>query len=127
MMRELGIQQRVEVSLSLVDLESMEEMNAEHLGAEGPTDVLAFPMVKPGEEGSLDRSAAAQTLGDIVICVPVAESQASERGHGLIEELELLAAHGLLHLAGYEDETEEGARSMAEAERGLLRRNKVVE
>ncbi|HWJ10643.1 MAG TPA: rRNA maturation RNase YbeY, partial [Nocardioides sp.] len=68
---------------------------------EGPTDVLAFPMdeLRPGlvneepEEG---------VLGDLVLCVAVAERQGAEAGHGTLAELELLTTHGILHLLGYD-------------------------
>ncbi len=61
-----------------------------------PTDVLSFPS---GERGS---------LGDIVIDVPYAARQARARGHSASREMKILLAHGLLHLLGYDHETDDG-------------------
>ena len=53
-------------------------------------------------------------LGDVVISVDTAESQARERGKSLDDEMDLLLAHGILHLLGFTDDTEENARIMQE-------------
>ena len=75
-----------------------------------PTDVLSFPMSHPG--APLD--------GDLAICLPEAERRCAEFAHDRIHELLLYALHGLLHLAGHEDSTEEGfARMHAEEDRLL--------
>ena len=60
-----------------------------------PTDVLSFPVGKKGPDGRF-------FLGDIIVSVPVAERQGREKGHGLEQELKLLAVHGFLHLLGYD-------------------------
>lgn len=94
-----------EISMALVDEAEIAELNSSWLGSEGPTDVISFPLFEPAE---LERLVAVAQdpkkmlpLGDIVISVPVALSQARENGNRLIDELTLLSAHGLLHLAGY--------------------------
>jgi probable rRNA maturation factor len=74
----------------------------------GPTDVLSFPS---GEEGS-------GFLGDLVIDVPYAARQARARGHSLTRELKILLAHGVLHLLGYDHETDDG--TMFRLQRRLL-------
>jgi probable rRNA maturation factor len=73
------------------------------------TDVLSFPVAGPAE---------AEFAGDLAISVPTALRQASARGHALGVELKVLMLHGLLHLAGYDHETDAGR--MARRER-LLR------
>lgn len=98
------------MSVALVDEETMKELNGRYRGVDAPTDVLAFNLEDGGEAGDVD-----DVIGEVVICVPVAESQARERGASLEEELELLAAHGLLHIAGYTDDTESGAEEMDRA------------
>ena len=61
-----------------------------------PTDVLSFPS---GEK---------DFLGDIVIDVPYAARQARSRVHSTAREVQILLAHGLLHLLGYDHETDDG-------------------
>ena len=100
----------------------MGELNLNYRGVEGLTDVLAFPQFTAAEVTLVSKSGPTEPLGDIVICVPVAERQAMERGLSLAEELELLAVHGLLHLLGYTDSCRESAQEMALMESLLLDR-----
>ena len=84
------------------------------------TDVLSFPA---GERG---------VLGDIVIAAGVARRQARAAGHPVATELKVLALHGLLHLMGYDHETDDGRMARAEArlrrkgglENGLIERSR---
>lgn len=105
-----------ELSLALVGPEEMSGLNERYRGIEGPTDVLAFPCDDPcpvpGDEPV--------TLGDVVIAPEVAEGQAAELGHTVEEELNLLLVHGILHLLGYDHETEDDARAMQERQEALL-------
>lgn len=106
-----------ELSIAIVGIAEMTELNGRFRDREGPTDVLSFPcddpcaVVEPGEP---------VTLGDVVIAPEIAEKQARELGHTVEEELNLLLVHGVLHLLGYEHETEEGASVMQARERALL-------
>lgn len=111
----------LELSVSLVGESTMKKLNQTYRGRDEATDVLAFPQMTPVELMQ-NRTGRVEPLGDIAICVPVAEMQASERMGSVFEELELLAAHGVLHLAGYDDQSALGASVMAEAERRLLGR-----
>lgn len=114
----------VELSAVLVGEEAIRRLNSRYLDRDEPTDVLAFPQLSAAELNALGGGGASiEPIGDIVICVPVAARQAAERGMTRFEELELLGAHGLLHLVGYDDTTEEGASAMAVAERRLLGRS----
>jgi probable rRNA maturation factor len=88
----------------------MADHNRRFRGKAGPTDVLSFPDGAADPEGHV-------YLGDILIAVPVASRQAKEAGHSLAVELERLLLHGLLHLAGYDHETDGGA--MVRKERAL--------
>lgn len=115
----------VEVHVHFVDESAMEDLNREHMGGEGPTDVLAFPVDDPAEgPGDLP-----VLLGDVVICPVVAARQAqgsegctdgSQVRGGLKGELSLLLVHGILHLLGH-DHAEAGEREvMQRRERELL-------
>ncbi len=106
-----------ELSIAIVDIEEMAKLNTSYRSKEGPTDVLSFPCDDPcpvvGPEELI-------TLGDVVIAPQVAEAQAIEYGHTVEEELNLLLVHGILHLLGYDHETDEDAEAMQSRERVLL-------
>ena len=80
------------LSILLTDDAEIQEMNRDYRGEDRPTDVLSFAA---GDE-------LEPYLGDIAISVETAVSQAEHAGHDLVEELQLLAVHGTLHLLGYD-------------------------
>ena len=106
----------MEVSLLLVDETTIAALNAEHLGHEGPTDVLAFPMDEPGESPP----AGPAVLGDVVLCPAVARTQAAEHRVTPQDELRLLTVHGLLHLLGMDHAEPDEEREMTALTRRLL-------
>jgi probable rRNA maturation factor len=103
-----------ELSVFLVSPPQIEQMNRKHLGEPGPTDVLAFPI--DGLDQSVDTPAF---IGEIVICPEVAAEQAEG---SLESELDLLVAHGVLHLLGFDHEDEDGAAAMRAREMGATGR-----
>lgn len=110
-MAELGLAPDVEMALVLADDDLLADLNTRYRGKSGPTDVLSFPAdsadALPGEPAP---------LGDVLISLAQAEANASVAGHGLDAELALLAVHGLLHLLGHEDESDDGAEAMVREE-----------
>lgn len=81
----------------------LQTLNRKFRGEDRPTDVLSFPAGDmPSLPGATDLT---RYLGDIAISVPLAKRQAAQQGHALIEELQLLAIHGVLHLMGYDHTT----------------------
>jgi probable rRNA maturation factor len=112
-LRLQGYRDPPDVSVALVDDAYIRVLNREYRGVDQPTDVLAFPM--DAQEAGAERS-----LGDIVISVERARDQARQFKHPLRREIALLAVHGLLHLLGYEDETEAGASLMWSRQKELL-------
>lgn len=100
-----------EISVVFVDDGEMRNLNRNYRGINKSTDVLAFPM----NEG---RFAAINPdlLGDIVISVPRAKLQAEQQEHSLERELTTLLIHGLLHLMGYDHETDKEEAAMKELE-----------
>jgi probable rRNA maturation factor len=104
------------VSLVLVGDAAMRRLNREWRGQDYATDVLSFPADDdaPRVRGRL------RHLGDVVIATGVAKRQAADVGHSYATELKVLALHGLLHLLGYDHETDAGR--MARAERRLRRK-----
>lgn len=108
-----------EVSILLVDDREIQRYNARYRGVDQPTDVLSFSMLE-GE--SLPSQEIPQLLGDILISMPRAVSQAAEFGHSLERELGFLVVHGFLHLLGYDHDTPEAEQEMfARQERVLAR------
>jgi probable rRNA maturation factor len=104
-----AVRLRGQVTVLLTTDEAIAKLNRRFRGKNKATDVLSFPA------GSMPGAAIA---GDLAISVPTALRQAGEQGHSLATEIKVLMLHGLLHLAGYDHEIDEGR--MARRER-LLR------
>jgi probable rRNA maturation factor len=102
------VPQEMELSLLLVDEQTIADLNEEHLGKQGPTDVLAFPIDEPGES----LPGAPSVLGDVVLCPAVAHAQAASLGRTPAAELRLLTVHGILHLLGMDHATPAEEREM---------------
>ncbi len=117
-MRTSPSSRRAELSVALVDDGTIKRLNAKYRHVDEVTDVLSFPM-----DGNVEAEGASSVLlGDIVIDVDQAARQATSLGVSLQEEVEALAAHGLLHLLGYDDRTDEEADEMERAEEQILGR-----
>ena len=108
---EMRIHPLAELSVLLVDSPTIADLNQRWMGEEGPTDVLAFPMdeLRPPSPGSdrTDRAGSGDSgpvtvLGDVVLCPEVAAEQAREAHRPATDELEMLCAHGILHLLGFD-------------------------
>ncbi|MFY1636997.1 rRNA maturation RNase YbeY [Solwaraspora sp. WMMB335] len=119
---EMGVNPLAELSVLLVDEDYMAELNHRWMGADKPTDVLAFPM----DEGSVDHGPGESNpgepglLGDIVLCPEVAAKQAAAAGHTAADELHLLTVHGVLHLLGYDHAEPDEEREMFDLQARLL-------
>lgn len=85
------------MTLVLVDDDAIAARNAADRGVEGPTDVLSYPLREPDDRGF----PTVPHLGDVIVSVDTAKRQARGR-HPLWHEVALLAAHGWLHLRGYD-------------------------
>ena len=106
----------VELSIILTDDARLHELNLNYLGIDAPTDVLSFPA------SETDPETGVRYIGDILISIPRAQSQAEAAGHSLEAEVQLLVVHGVLHLLGHDHaEAEEKAR-MWKAQAEILER-----
>lgn len=115
----LELADETEISVLLVDNATIQELNREYRGKDVPTDVLSFPLEEEqgGEvEPEVIGGPATRMLGDIVISVEKAVTQAAEYGHSVERELAFLLVHGLLHLLGYDHEKDEAAKKMMRSE-----------
>lgn len=92
-----------EVSISFIDNDEIRKINNEFRGKDIETDVLSFPL---GENGVYDLNAdtGAYMLGDVVISVEKAVTQAELYGHSFQREIGFLTVHSMLHLLGYDHE-----------------------
>jgi len=130
-----GIRGGTELSIFFVEVDDIAELNHEHMGMSGPTDVLAFPIdagevveVVSGPTGASkgpdrsppDRGDLPLLLGDIVICPAVARDQAPDHAGTLDDELALLVVHGTLHVLGWDHDSESATENMRQRERQLL-------
>ena len=90
-----------EIDVTLVDDNTIHQINLEHRNIDSATDVLSFPL---GEDGEYDENpeTGAKMLGDIVISVETAFRQADFYGHGIEREIAFLTVHSMLHLLGYD-------------------------
>lgn len=94
-----------ELGITYVNESEMSRINAEYMHRDGPTDVITLP-IDAGENG--DGELMPLLLGDILICPDVASAQAEGEGTTFQQELCLLLLHGILHLAGYDHERDDG-------------------
>lgn len=98
------------VGIAFVGREEMRELNSRYRGLDEPTDVLSFPEVDPDIEwvDAPEEEGEMPYLGDVVISPEVARDNAAADGSTLSQELRVLLTHGLLHLLGFDHETDAG-------------------
>jgi probable rRNA maturation factor len=116
---QLHVHPDAELAILLVDESAIEQLHVQWMDEPGPTDVLSFPMdeLRPGTE---DQPTPPGLLGDIVLCPQVAVVQAEAAGHSVMDELQLLITHGLLHLLGFDHAEPEDEKEMFGLQRDLL-------
>ena len=105
---QASVRLRGQVSVLLTTDRKIRQLNRQFRGMDKTTDVLSFPAPE---------TVAGEVAGDLAISVPTARRQAREHGHTLAAEIKVLILHGMLHLAGYDHERDEG--EMARRERVL--------
>ena len=119
---EEGYPENTEVAILLVSEEEIAGYNGRFLDRDGPTDVLAFPVetLLPGVVPELDPHGPPLIAGDVVISPAYVKRQAESFGVSVDDEMALMVTHGVLHLLGYDHETDEEAEQMEQRERDLL-------
>lgn len=117
-----GVSGPAEVSLVVTDDAEVHRLNREYRGVDRPTDVLSFSQVEgvAGAEAFPRVEGEPRPLGDIIISGDRVREQAQEYGHSQRRELAYLAVHGLLHLLGYDHETEPERQVMRQKEEAAL-------
>jgi probable rRNA maturation factor len=117
-----GLRGAVELSLVVTDDAEIEDLNRRYRQLDQPTDVLSFAQLESPAEAGVEQfpTTGARQLGDIVISGDRVRAQAIEYEHSQQRELAYLAVHGLLHLLGYDHETEAERKIMREKEETAL-------
>lgn len=108
-------------ALFLVDDARIQELNRDHRQLDEPTDVLSYPLNEPDDIGFPQLP----FLGDVFVSLDTAASQADTAGHGLLDEILVLAAHGHTHLRGYDHQTEEEWKTFEAAQSRILEQVKA--
>ena len=140
---QAGIERPVLVALLITNDETIRTLNKQYRSQDKSTDVLSFPLLeKPivnapadqlwmssellhGEDFQINQAFITPPditlhLGDIVISWPTVKRQACEVGHTPAYELLYLLSHGVLHLVGYDDQTESGYQSMIRLQQAVM-------
>lgn len=99
--------EKAELSIVLTGDTQIHKLNKLYRGKDRPTDVLAFAM-QEGEFGAV----SAGLLGDVIVSIPTATRQARERNVAPLDEVTMLIAHGILHLLGWDHDTDAKDRAM---------------
>ena len=103
-----------ELTLTFVERDEIAALNEEHMGANGPTDVLSFPLDAEVDPADVPAGWGPVLLGDVVVCPGVAADNAPTHAGTLDDELALLVVHGVLHVLGHDHaEHDETARMRA--------------
>jgi len=116
---DLGVAADAEVSITFVAASAMTELNREHMGRDGTTDVLSFP-IDGAPVGAGSAAGPPPMLGDVVICPEVAAANAPTHAGTYEDEMALLVVHGLLHLLGMDHAVPDDRAEMQARERELL-------
>ena len=117
----LNIKENYEVDVSLVDDETIHQVNREYRNVDRVTDVISFAFNDDKDPKDQINSLDVQKmLGEILICLPQAKRQAAEIGNSIERELSFLFTHGLLHLLGYDHMTPEDEAIMFPLQEKIL-------
>lgn len=112
-----------EVSIVLADDSQVHDLNLRHRGRDSATDVLSFPSMTPAQlaAGGDSTLASPVLLGDIVLAFETVQKAAGEQGKSLHAHVSHLIAHGVLHLLGFDHDTQDAAAKMERLECAALR------
>ena len=120
----LSFSQDVEIGVLVTDDENIRSINNEFRSMDKSTDVLSFPLnsLEDIEKKNLETNPDTDDimLGDMVFSIETCQRQGEEYGHGFKRELCYLTVHSVLHLLGYDHETDEDKAGMRDAEEKIL-------
>ena len=112
---QAAVRLRGHVSVLLTTDKAIRRLNSQFRSLDKPTDVLSFPAAELLQDQKRDKGKGREKIaGDLAISVPTARRQAAEQGHSLSSEIKVLILHGLLHLAGFDHESDTGQMARRE-------------
>jgi probable rRNA maturation factor len=114
-----GLAGSYRLAITLVSDAKVRRLNRLHRGVDAVTDVLSFPL-QGQSDGFVTPEAAPTHLGDVAIALGRAAEQAREYGHRLEREIAYLTVHGVLHLLGFDHETDPERAAMRAREEEIL-------
>lgn len=125
--KHLGQKDFFLIDITVVDEDSIKNLNASARGVDKVTDVLSFPCfekldlpVDKSEFSEFDYDGSHVLLGSIMICRKRAEEQAKEYGHSYARELGFLACHGFLHILGFDHIDPEDEKVMIAHQKAIM-------
>lgn len=104
-----------DASLVFTDDQEIKSLNREYRDVDSPTDVLSFP------SDETDPQTGSRYLGDVIISVERAQSQAKTANHPWVEELTMLIVHGCLHLSGFDHSSDDEKQVMKNHQETILK------
>ena len=119
-----GAPAEVELGIVVTSDEAIHQLNRQYRGVDEPTDVLSFALWEKAEteeeEPFVWPPDEVARLGEIILSYPIADKRSQERNLPVAHELALLEVHGILHLLGYDHQTDEEEAEMQAKERAIL-------
>ena len=103
----------LEMVIRIVDEAESRQLNHQYRGKDKATNVLSFPFEAPA-------GITSRQLGNLVICAPVVKREAREQNKKEVDHWAQLVVHGVLHLQGYDHQTDRQAREMESLEKKIL-------
>lgn len=123
--KELALEENIELSVTIVDNETIQEINREYRGIDQATDVISFALEDEVEEEFpifFDEDfSIPRLLGDIFISIDQTTEQAVTYGHSFERELGFLVVHGFLHLNGFDHQTSAQEKEMFALQEKILK------
>ena len=110
-----AVERSGELCIRIVDEPEGLALNERYRGRDKATNVLSFPAAFSLPEAGIDM------LGDVVLCAPVVEAEASDQGKPVLDHYAHMVVHGVLHIVGYDHECETDADVMQAKETTILR------
>lgn len=110
-----GIEESWELGIQFIDDASMQAAHVEYMDIDEPTDIMTFPYADEDDVWGAD-----EVGGDLMISVDRAAANAADAGWNLTDELSFLIIHGVLHLLGWDDHSDEDRASMLARQREVL-------
>ena len=117
-----SLQNEPEIGVTIVDDNTILELNREYREKDSVTDVLSFPQFEGHDDllADLKNDEASTLIGDVVICYEQAERQAEEYDTGITREILYLFVHSVMHLFGYDHMEEDEKAVMRKREEEVL-------